>query len=142
MTGVCRGTVNSTSVAGSATISYRPRVRITSRRWAVSIVGAAPALMVAALPLPAAAVQHAIPAGQENVLGTLLGRGIDLPGGCRLASGGVEPTGVTAEYHCRDGAVVLELRHPDDAPLAALRTKRFAIVPRGAVPSDLTEALL
>ena len=87
-------------------------------------------------------VAHIIPPGQEESLGKMLGRGAPLPGDCRFAGGTAAGATVTAEYACGDAKVVLELRHPDDAPPTTLRTARFAIAVRsGSVPPGLLEAL-
>ncbi len=80
--------------------------------------------------------------GQEELLGTMLGIGATLPGDCHFAGGGADGAIVTAEYACRDGNLVLELRHPDAAPRAALRTAHFGVsVHSGSAPQGLLDAV-
>ena len=84
-----------------------------------------------------------IPAGQEELIAEMLGRGEALPGGCRFAGGQVAEPGIRATYACADREVVLELRHPRDAATAVARTAQFAIVPlRGTPPAGLVGALV
>jgi hypothetical protein len=88
---------------------------------------------------PRAAV---IPAGREELFAAMLGRGAMLPEGCAFVAGAVEHTLVRGVYHCGGSEVEIELRHPSDAPGAAVRTDRLAIVPtRGAPPAALLAAL-
>jgi len=104
------------------------------------------AALAAAVLMPctwcAADVGRAIPPGQEELLGQMLGRGATLPGGCRFTGGGVESTVVFAQYKCAEHTVVVELQDADDAPAGALRTRQFAIVGRsGSVAPELMQAL-
>jgi hypothetical protein len=107
-------------------------------------------LVISGIPRTAAAaddegsetLEHLIPPGQDELLAAMLGSDAVLPGGCRFVDGSAQGSMVAAEYACGDGTVTLEWRHPDDAPAGALRTERFAIVPRaGAPPPGLLEAL-
>ncbi len=83
-----------------------------------------------------------IPAGQEELLLSMLGRGASLPDGCALADGRVEYRTVKATYACPLGEVVVELSHSDDAPETATRTDRFAlIIDSGSPPESLVDAL-
>jgi len=88
-------------------------------------------------------IQQVIPPGQEEALATMLGRGAPLPGDCAFTNGQVERTSVIATYRCGAGEVVIDLRHPSDAPADAPRTERFALVVRGGTaPDGLRDALL
>ena len=72
----------------------------------------------------------------------MLGTGETLPGDCKLAGGSIERTSVVARYDCSGGrTVAVELRHPSDAPQAATRTERFAIVARGPAPAGFVDAI-
>jgi hypothetical protein len=83
-----------------------------------------------------------IPAGQEELLLSMLGRGASLPDGCALADGRVEYRTVKATYACPLGEVVVELSHPVGAPETATRTDRFAvIIDSGSPPESLVDAL-
>jgi GDSL-like Lipase/Acylhydrolase family len=127
-----------------ATASAAGRIRrIAERLLCPVLVGA---LLVVRWQAAAAeappSFEHVIPAGQDEVLGKILGLGVALPGGCSLARGNAAGAVVTVEYACSAGKVVFELRHPDDAPADALRTERFAVVLRsGSVPPGLLDAL-
>lgn len=89
-----------------------------------------------------ASERHAIEAGSETLLGEMLGKGEDLPGGCKLTDGKIERTSVLATYGCGAGDVVLQLRHPDDAPAGGARTERFAVdVKSGTAPAGLVDAI-
>ena len=84
-----------------------------------------------------------IPAGQEELVGAMLGNGVALPGDCKLASGNLEKTIIKATYACPSGDVVVELTHPVAAPASAARTEKFALrVERGTAPADLQSVLL
>lgn len=84
----------------------------------------------------------AIPPGQEALFAAMLGRGADLPDGCRFADGEIERTFVRGTYDCSGAASVIELRHTTDAPAAATRTEKIALVViEGAPPAGLVTAL-
>jgi hypothetical protein len=84
-----------------------------------------------------------IPPGQEELVGTMLGNGIALPGDCKLDSGNIEKTVIKATYTCPSGDVVLELTHPAATASDATRTEKFAVrVERGTPPADLQRVLL
>src|ERR1051326_4557655 len=84
-----------------------------------------------------------IPAGQEELLGAMLGSNSPLPGDCRLETGDVEKMIVKATYKCPSGDVVVELGHPAAAPAGATRTDKFALrVTQGTPPPDFQSALL
>lgn len=83
-----------------------------------------------------------IPPGQEELLGEMVGRGSELPGGCTLTAGRIEQAAVSATYACRDGEVVIELVHPHVAGRGATRTERFAVqAARGTPPEGLVAAI-
>jgi hypothetical protein len=84
-----------------------------------------------------------IPAGQEELLSEMLGRGAALPGGCALSAGDVNGASVVATYTCPAGPVALALLHPDQAPRGAAKTERFGMVIKsGTAPDGLTDALI
>jgi len=88
-------------------------------------------------------IDYVVPPGQEETLARMLGRGVELPGGCRLAGVGADGPTVTAEYACGGDKFVFELRHPDGAPPGAARTQQFALISRSAsVPVALRDALV
>jgi hypothetical protein len=102
------------------------------------------AVWLAAASMPAVAAAdtgRAIPPGQEELLGRMLGRGEALPGDCRLTGGGVEATIVVAYYTCSGAAIAVEL-HDVAGAASDLQTEQFAVVVRsGAAPPALLEAL-
>jgi hypothetical protein len=72
----------------------------------------------------------------------MLGRGATLPDACAFATGQIERTVVRGVYDCPGGEVVLELRHPSDAPANTTGTEKIAIVTmRGTPPAALLAAL-
>jgi hypothetical protein len=71
----------------------------------------------------------------------MLGRGETLPGDCKLVDGSIERSFVSARYDCAGAPAAVELRHPSESAGAAARTQRFAIVPRGAAPPALIDAI-
>ena len=84
-----------------------------------------------------------IPAGQEELVGAMLGNGVALPGDCKLLSGDLQKTTIKGTYACRGGEVVVELSHPTNEPTNATRTEKFALrVERGTAPPDLESVLL
>jgi hypothetical protein len=84
-----------------------------------------------------------VPAGQEELLSQMLGKGEALPGDCKLGEGQVDYKTVKATYTCSSGSVVFELSHPSQAPSDAMRTDRFALTLRsGSPPDGLAQALL
>ena len=92
---------------------------------------------------PPTELQHVIPPGQEPLLADLLGSGQTLPGGCKFADGQIDRSTIVATYDCTGGQVVIEVRHPDEAPSGALRSDRFALsVRKGTSPQGLTDAIL
>jgi hypothetical protein len=87
--------------------------------------------------------QAVIPPGQEDLLAAMLGRGAELPEACGFAAGQVERSIVRGVYRCPGGEVVIELRHPTVAPMAASRTEKIALVTvRGTPPAALLAALM
>jgi hypothetical protein len=107
-------------------------------------------VLAIALPMAAAVAQPApgdgdavVPAGQEELLADMLGKGATLPGGCQLADGRVEYATVTAKYTCPNGEVVFELSHPSRAGGGAMETDRFALTPKsGSPPPELAPELV
>jgi hypothetical protein len=78
--------------------------------------------------------RYGIEPGTEELFAAMLGSGETLAGGCKLDDGQIERTVVVAKYTCTDGAVVLQLDHPDLAPADAIRTQRFAITVKSGTP--------
>lgn len=92
---------------------------------------------------PSEDIQHVIPPGQEPLLADLLGSGQALPGSCKFADGQIDRSTIVATYDCAGGQVVLEVRHPAEAPSDALRSERFALSVRtGTPPQGLNDAIL
>jgi len=83
----------------------------------------------------AAPIEAVIPAGQDQLLGAMLGRGEMFPGACRLSAGGARVGSIDATFSCADGKIVLELMHPSRAPSAAIHTEQFAIQVREGDPA-------
>lgn len=93
-------------------------------------------------PLPATVLQYVIPAGQEQLLADMLGRGQALPNGCTLTDGQIDRSTIVATYNCDAGQVLLDVSHPDTAPAGAVRTERFAVAVRsGRNASGLVTAI-
>ena len=83
-----------------------------------------------------------IPAGHDELLADMFGRGATLPDGCAFGGGQVEDAAIRATYRCPAGDVEIELRHPSKAPATAVQTARFAIIVRGgSPPPSLTSTL-
>ena len=83
----------------------------------------------------------AIPPGEEEVIASMLGRGLALQY-CTLASGGVDYTVIKATYDCLGGAVTLELGHPRNATVTSTQTAQFAVtVQSGSPPPGFQDAL-
>lgn len=84
-----------------------------------------------------------VPTGQDDLLAAMFGRGEVLPGECRWLRGEGDRRVVRTAYGCPGGEVVFELRHPDDAPEAVMRTRKFALVLlTGTPPPGLADSLL
>lgn len=83
------------------------------------------------------AQEHVIRAGNEEVIGRILGSG-EAVAGCALAEASIEATAVRARYACGAERVDVRLVHPDAAH-EGVRSERFAIT--GAPPA-LARALL
>jgi hypothetical protein len=85
--------------------------------------------------------EAAIPPGEEELIASMLGRGIALHG-CTLVRGGIEYTVVKAAYDCPDGEVSLQLQHPRNATEPSVQTARFAItLESGSPPREFAHAL-
>lgn len=84
-----------------------------------------------------------IPPGQEALVATMMGVPPALASRCRLDHASVDHTFMTAYYRCDAVAsvVTIEARQLSDAPAAALRTERFALVPGAGVPPELFSAV-
>ncbi len=107
-----------------------------------SVVKALPLLLLVLVAVPVRAADEVIPPGSEALMAEMLGAGQTLPGDCKFAGGSIERTFAAAHYDCADGRKFrLDLRHSSEGPAAAMRTKQFAIVPRGEVPPALLEAV-
>lgn len=82
-----------------------------------------------------------IPPGREELLADMLGLGAALPV-CSFAGAQAERAVVRSHYTCPAGEVVIELRHPSQAPKEAVVTDRFVIVvSSGTAPPELLRAL-
>lgn len=112
--------------------------------WLFSIgSGAAVKVAVGAEKQSEPAAGAVVPAGREELLADMLGRGASLPGGCQFKSGEVEYSLVKGVYACPAGEVVVELMHPSEVPPSAATTDRFALtVSRGGAPDGLVDALV
>lgn len=83
-----------------------------------------------------------LPAGQEDRLAEMMGRGETLPGGCKFAAGNINGPAMIATYDCSSGPVVIKVVHPSKAPRGAEQTAQFALAAeRGTTPEGLLEAL-
>jgi len=84
----------------------------------------------------------AIPPGEEEIIGAMLGRGMPVSD-CRLVSGGIRYTVIRATYSCVPaGEFTVELGHPRNATRTSVRTGQFAItVQSGTPPPDFQDAL-
>jgi len=94
-------------------------------------------------PIAARAEDLAIPPGQEQLIATMLGRDVGLPGGCDLVDVGAEFTMIQATYECVDGPIAIELVHASKASAASTQTAKFAIRLRsGLVPPGFAPGLV
>ena len=94
-------------------------------------------VFVVAIASPVAVrAEYVIGPGQDDTIGRMIGMGT-LPGPCQLDRADVRREAVEAHYRCEGRDAVLELRHPDQAPADAVRTRSFAIVPRVGAPDAL-----
>jgi hypothetical protein len=83
----------------------------------------------------------AIPPGEEQLVATMLGRGMGLQY-CTLVRGGVEYSVIKATYSCISGEVTLELRHPRYATVTSTQTGKFAIaIQSGSPPPGFQDTL-
>src|SRR5689334_15319681 len=72
-----------------------------------------------------------IPPGNEKLIAEMLGDGAQLPGSCTFHGAALDRTFVSAKYICGGKPeVIVELRHPSDAPAGSRQTKEFALVPK------------
>lgn len=109
-------------------------------------VGAAVAagLLLLLTPAPATPAEReaVVPAGLDDLLADLLGRGATL-GGCTFAGGAVQRTTLQGTYDCPGGSVVVLLRHPALAAAGDAQTGQFAVaLTGGSPPADFRPALL
>ncbi len=111
------------------------------------VTAALAALVIGACTSGSAAVEEAppapgIPPGQEDLLLAMLGKGAQLPDGCKLGDGRVEYTFAEVGYACRFGEVVVELTHASQARAGDTETEYFAIaVIDGSPPESFTDWL-
>lgn len=97
---------------------------------------------IAAASEPLAYDEPVVPPGQDELISTMLGRGAELPDGCKFAGGLSDGPLITGNYVCPSGHVAYRIVHPDNASDSAAQTERFAImIERGAPPATLTDAL-
>lgn len=85
---------------------------------------------------------HIIPSGQEEQLSNMLGKGVELPGGCRWGGAAIERTIITSRYTCGTANHVVTLCHPEDPcpQPATVTTKVFAL--SSDLPAPAFEALV
>jgi hypothetical protein len=84
----------------------------------------------------------AVPPGQEDLLLEMLGKGANLPDGCKLKAGEIDHTVIEATYDCPLGEVVLELAHPSEAHDTDKETEQFVFtVLSGSPPVNLADAV-
>jgi hypothetical protein len=89
-----------------------------------------------------AAEDPVIPAGEEELVARILGRGVTLHD-CTLTRGGVQFTVINATYDCPGGEVTLQLGHPRSATMAAAHTGQFALtLQSGSPPPGFGDALV
>jgi hypothetical protein len=114
----------------------RARGRAAARVLLVALIA-----FLGLLARPSAATRWVIPPGQETLVLRMLGG--DLPAGCKLLGASIETTQINARYACAAGEGRIFVRHPGDAPPAAVRAKQLAlVVPEGSpLPVELTIAL-
>lgn len=97
---------------------------------------------LALLPGPARAdlpVVKVIPPGNEALVMKMLSG--ELPGGCKLDDVALDRTKVVATYKCPKTTATLELHHPSDGAGAEAKTAQFSLVPKGALPAGLLDAV-
>lgn len=103
------------------------------------------AALAAISPLAAyglAAPVHAIPAGQEELVLTMLGRGEKLPDGCELSGVKIDISVILASFACEAGPAMLKLEHPSASKQANAQTEMFALSPGdGSAAPALIDAI-
>jgi hypothetical protein len=115
----------------------RPSRLLVAAAW---IAGAS--LVAIAADEPVAADPPGIPPGQEDLLLDMLGKGVSLPGGCKVGDGRVLHTVVEMSYSCSRGDVVVELAHSSQALESEVQTRHFALsVLDGSAPASLIDVL-
>ncbi len=83
-----------------------------------------------------------IPPGREDVVGKIIGLGVELPGSCKLDKGDIQYSVIEATYLCNGDRFTLVLAHPDQTESPRTTTERFAISSKGAAaPEDLLNAI-
>lgn len=93
-----------------------------------SAAGAAPAGSPD-LPSPATATQWVIPAGQEALVAAMVAPGPDFAAGWSLRNAAIERNTIVCQYAAADAPpATVRLIHPDQAPSAATKSVRFALV--------------
>lgn len=84
-------------------------------------------MLVTAHPARAAQVQ-VVPPGQEGLILDMLGKGVELPGGCLLTGARVLRTHVAATWGCSGVERALELQSLDATGPLVVRTAKLAVV--------------
>jgi hypothetical protein len=122
--------------------------RAARGRWMIDAVLCALVCAVLVAPRAAAADNSsasgdpAIPPGEEELLGTMLGQGVPLAG-CTFSGAAVIYSSIQATYDCSGAPVSFELVHPSKAPPGAIQTAEFAITLQGgSPPRSLADALV
>jgi hypothetical protein len=129
-------------------LAASPRLPCTGGPWRLaSMIGrllcVCTAITLSGSP-PAAATRElaVIPPGHEELFAAMLGLGAGGSGACAFAGAAVDRTLIRARYLCAGEEIAVELRHPQAAPDAVLRTERFAVVAvSGGVPPALLAEL-
>jgi hypothetical protein len=119
-----------------------PRWRLTWRRRVA--LGAVVGALLAASLVTASDDDFgnpAIPPGEEQVVATMLGRGVALQY-CTLVSGGVEYSVIKGTYNCLTSEATFELRHPRYATAGSTQTEKFVItLASGSAPPGFQDVL-
>lgn len=83
---------------------------------------------------------YVIPAGQEELVLDMLGRGEMLPGDCKLMSASIDKNMIVAPYECGGLPATVRLEHPS-AGTEGPRTEAFVLSLEGNSVPGLLEAI-
>lgn len=85
---------------------------------------------------------YVVPAGQEELILTMLGKGAELPDGCALGNVTIDVSYILASYGCDAQTVSLKLAHPSAVANPPRRTESFSILPaEGPAAPTLIDAV-